>query len=156
MTNCNQIWGILLHVMHRSSAAATITTSIHARLQSCSLHIIQRHVNYPRHSRRMWVRPPNPPADFHFWRMTVPLRCLSLLFVAAVQLLCSLTSPPPPDHCFVPTLCPVESLAPTFSNHNYIPAERRQQRSKDRHGMKGKGVTITDNLLPLTRCCIQH
>lgn len=82
-----------------------------------------------------------PLTDFHLREMTVP-RCLSLQFGAAVQPLCSLTSPPRP--CFVPTLCPVESLAPTFSNHNYIPAKRRQQGSKDRHSMKGKGLTITD------------
>lgn len=68
--------------------------------------------------------------------------CPSTSVSVALQPLCSLTSAPRP--CFVPTLCPVESLAPTFSNHNYIPAERRRQQSKEGHSMKEKGVTMSD------------
>lgn len=156
MTNCNRIWGILLHVIHRSSAAATITTSIHARIAKKSL--IARHSvpsKYPRHSQRMWVRPLNPLRSQAFiWERWLSLRCLSLCSEAPVQPLCSLTSPPRP--CFVPTLCPVERLAPTFSNHNYIPAEGRQQQQQQQQGEtqheRGRGH---HQWYVITRCHVQ-
>lgn len=80
--------------------------------------------------------------------------CLLDVYLCSSQPPCSLTSAPRPR--FVPTLCPVESLAPAFSNHNCIPAERRQQQSKYRHSLKGTRLPaeICDSFLTRTFCCI--
>lgn len=85
---------------------------------------------------------------FHFWKMSVPHGRFSLQFVAT----CCAPWPHHADPCFVPMLCPVESLAPTFSNHNYIPG---QQQSKETQHERRRGhhywyvVTLPDSLLSL-------